>query len=62
MCVFQVRREGAKDSKLDLIRVCCIQCISRFEVLPEGEQLILLQRAVVNAYGETTFIYAFAIR
>lgn len=43
---------------LDLIKVCCKQCIPRFEALPESEQLLLLRRAMVEAYGETAVIYA----
>lgn len=43
---------------LDLINVCCENCIPHFEALPETEQLELLRRAMVNAYGETAVIYA----
>ncbi len=44
--------------RLDLIKVCCEQCIPRFEALPEPEQLELLRRAMVQAYGTTAVIYA----
>jgi hypothetical protein len=43
--------------RLDKIKVCCKQCIPRFEALPESEQLTLLRRAMVKAYGETAVIY-----
>ncbi len=42
---------------LDLIKVCCKACISRFEVLPETEQMEWLRRAIIAAYGEKAFIY-----
>lgn len=44
--------------RLDLIKVCCKNCIPHFEALPEVEQLASLRRAMVNAYGETAVIYA----
>lgn len=44
--------------RLDIIRVCCGNCIPRFEALPETEQLELLRRAMVQTYGETAVIYA----
>jgi hypothetical protein len=43
---------------LDLIQICCENCIPQFEVLPESEQLKLLRCAMVKAYGETAVIYA----
>jgi hypothetical protein len=44
--------------QLDLINVCCTNCIPHFEVLPETEQLELLRCALVKAYGETAVVYA----
>ena len=46
------------DYGLDLIKVCCKNCIPHFEALPDPEQRELLRRAMVNAYGETAVIYA----
>ncbi|MFL5624267.1 MAG: hypothetical protein ACJ788_01565 [Ktedonobacteraceae bacterium] len=43
---------------LDLIDVCCKQCISQFEARPVHEQLDLLRRAMIAAYGNTAVIYA----
>jgi hypothetical protein len=43
---------------LDLIKVCCKNCIPQFEALPEREQLELLRRAMLAAYGNTAVIYA----
>lgn len=43
---------------LNGIKVCCTRCISRFEALSETEQLELLRRAMVKAYGERAVIYA----
>lgn len=43
---------------LDLIKICCKQCIPRFEALPKHEQLKLLRQAMVKAYGEKAVIYA----
>ena len=44
--------------RLDLIKVCCKQCIPRFNMLSEHEQLGLLHKAMVIAYGKTAEIYA----
>ena len=44
--------------RLDIIRVCCENCIPQFEALPETEQVELLRRAMVQTYGETAVIYA----
>lgn len=44
--------------RLDLIKVCCMQCVPHFEALPESEQLTVLRRAMVKVYGETAVIYA----
>jgi hypothetical protein len=44
--------------RLDLIKVCCKQCIPQFNELPRTEQLASLRRAMVKAYGETAVIYA----
>lgn len=43
---------------LDLIKVCCKQCIPAFLALPESAQLEQLRRAMVKAYGDTAVIYA----
>ena len=42
---------------LDLIKVCCKNCVEQFEALPEGEQLSLLHQAMVKTYSEKAFIY-----
>jgi hypothetical protein len=44
--------------RLDLIKVCCKQCIPAFEALTDREQIEWLRRAMVKAYGETAVIYA----
>jgi hypothetical protein len=43
---------------LDLIKVCCKNCIPQFEALLETAQLASLRQAMVKAYGETAVIYA----
>ena len=43
---------------LDLVKICCKDCIPQFEALPEREQLEWLRRALVKAYGDTAVIYA----
>ena len=43
--------------RLDIIKVCCKSCIPRFDALPESEQMELLRRAIVKAFGETASIY-----
>ncbi len=55
--VFDFLREY-QGHRLDIIKVCCENCIPRFEALTEPEQLELLRRAMVKAYGETAVIYA----
>lgn len=47
-----------KGYPLDIVRVCCEQCIPRFEALPELEQLELLRRAMITTYGDMAVIYA----
>src|SRR5713101_1339407 len=42
---------------LDIIRVCCENCIPQFEALSEWKQIDLLRRAMVTTYGETAVIY-----
>ena len=44
--------------RLDLIKVCCKQCIPRFLALCEPEQLTVLRAAMVKAYGGEATIYA----
>jgi hypothetical protein len=44
--------------RLDIIKVCCKDCIPQFEALPNSEQLTWLRRAMVKTYGETAVIYA----
>jgi hypothetical protein len=62
ICSTQARSRGFlreyKGFHLDIIRVCCEDCIPRFEALPESKQLELLRSAMVKAYGETAVIYA----
>jgi hypothetical protein len=62
MCKTPTRRREFlceyKDFDLDLIKICCENCIPQFESLPETEQLELLRCAMVKAYGETAVIYA----
>ncbi len=48
--------------RLDLIKVCCEQCIPRFETLPEAEQMEWLRQAIVAAYGKTAYIYGLQYR
>lgn len=43
--------------RLDIIKVCCKDCIPQFEALAEPEQVEMLRRAMVKTYGETAVIY-----
>jgi hypothetical protein len=63
MCNVPARRQGGflreyRGYHLDLIKVCCKQCISAFEALAEPERLELLRCTMVSAYGEAAVIYA----
>lgn len=44
--------------RLDIIKVCCKQCIPQFEALPEAKQLELFHQAMIKAYGKTSVVYA----
>lgn len=44
-------------NRLDIIKVCCTDCIPQFTALPENEQIAFLRRAMVKTYGAEASIY-----